>query len=910
MNLKKLVLFKLLALVLIGLGFSAVTALTQGVTLTTGLDEPENPKLQRQLALLAKSGPSSVGFGIIFVPGTEPEELARHTVRTVFEAKDTKNLTKIRRAIESVGGRFETMHENLVQALVPIGALDKLSQLEEVDFARLPNMPILHDVQSEGLSNMGIEAWKNASIDGHGVKVAIVDAGFEGYKNLLGSELPPEDRVIVKSFRRDGDIEAKQDHGAAVAEIVFDIAPGATFYLVNIGTDVEFLNAVDYLIAEKINVVNTSLSFATGCPHENRGELEPVLEKARKAGIFWATSAGNTGRGHWMGDWNDPDKNSLLNFTADDESQSIRLQKDDVLVMALSWDDPCGTAQNDYDILVKDGDGKELARSGRSGPRGWPLEFLGYRVPSSGVYDILIKRNRGTGINTVDLWSREDLQHRVSESSIGVSEPSISGNVMSAGAIDFGTNRLRNYSSRGPTKSGRIKPDVAAPDGVSTDTYGPESSASGGFFGTSASSPHLAGAGALVKSRFAELTPEQIQAYLEARAKKNVVEGDKDNIYGAGLLFLGDPNDKPKANVAPTADAGADQSLKQGETVQLDAGNSKDADGDKLRYIWAFAKKPQTSYARFSNPASAKPTFVADVGGEFVMELIVEDGKGGSARAQVKVTVAAVNRNPQANAGTDQTVKTGETVVLDGTKSSDPDNDQLKYSWAFVSRPEGSQAKIAEPTAGKTSFVPDVAGTYVVELTVDDGKGGTAKAQVKITVAAANRAPQANAGTDQTVKTGATVNLDAGKSSDPDGDQLKFNWAFISKPSNSQAKIAEPTAGKTSFVADVAGTYLIELTVDDSKGGIAKAQVRVTAQADQQPATGQVLVLAFNKLEFLDPAAWERALSSGCVSYKNKSSAPAKIRVMTTDNQVLEFEIAPGKEVIVCGEAVHIDTRP
>ncbi len=817
MNFRKLILFKLLALALVGLGLSTVTALTQSVTFTNGLDEPENPKMQRQLTLLSKGGAGSAVLGLMFVPGTEPAELARQMVRTVFEARDAKHLSQIRRAIESSGGSFETSYDNLIQALVPMNAVEKLSQLDEIDYARLPNMPILHEVTSEGLISIGIDAWKKESIDGKGVKVAIMDAGFDGYKKLLGSELPPEDRVTIKSFRRDGDIEAKQDHGTAVSEIVYDIAPGATYYLVNIGTDVDFLNAVDYLIAEKVNVVNTSFSFSTGCPHENRGELEPAIEKAHKAGIFWASSSGNTGRGHWMGEWNDPDKNSLLNFTADDESQSIRLIKDDVLIIALSWDDPCGTAQNDYDILVRDGDGKELARSGRSGPRGWPLETLGFRVPSNGIYDIVVKRNRGTGINVLDLWSREDLQHRVTEGSVGISEPSISGNVMSAGAIDFGNNRLRNYSSRGPTKSGRVKPDISAPDGVSTDTYGLESTATGGFFGTSAASPHLAGAGALVKARFPELNPDQIQAYLENHAQKDVVEGDKDNNFGAGRLFLGDPNDKPKPNVAPIANAGADQSVKQNEKVQLDASNSKDADGDKLRYIWIFAKKPPTSYARFSNLASAKPTFVADVDGEYVMELVVEDGKGSSARAQTKVTVAAT----------------------------------------------------------------------------------------------ANRAPQANAGTDQTVKTGATVTLDASKSSDPDNDQLKFSWAFVSRPNNSQAKIADASAAKTSFVADVAGAYVVEVTVDDGKGGTAKAQVKVTAQADQQPPpTGQVLVLAFNKLEFLDPAAWERALKNGCVSYINKTSAAAKIRVTTTDNQALEFDIAAGKEVIVCGEAVHIDTRP
>ncbi|MBI3459770.1 S8 family serine peptidase [Candidatus Acetothermia bacterium] len=803
---------KLLTLAFIFVGVSALTVLAQPLA-PTAFDTPESTKLQRQLSVLAGADRSHLDLESMLVPGTEPAELERHMVRAVFEVKSANGLAKIRRAIEAAGGSYETGHDNVMQALVPIASVENLSKLDEIDYTRLPQTPVFF-VQSEGLSSMGVDAWSKAGVDGKGVKVAILDAGFKGYKDLLGTELPPAERVITKSFRRDGDIEADQEHGAAVAEIVYDIAPGATFYLVNINTDVEFFNAVDYLIAEKVNVVNTSFGFQTGCPQENRGLIEPALEKARKAGIFWAASAGNAGRGHWVGDWNDPDKNNLLNFTDSDESQSLRVQQDDVLILVLSWDDPCGTSQNDYDISVRDGDGKELARSGRV-ERGWPLKSVAYRATFNGTVHVFIKRNKGTAINIIDLWSRDDLEYRVPAGSVSVSEPSISANVMTAGAIDFSNDRLRSYSSRGPTKSGRIKPDISGPDGVSTVTFGPESSRDGGFFGTSASSPHLAGAGVLVKAQNPDLNPAQIQGFLENRAV-DLGEPGKDGAFGAGRLSLGDPNEKPKPNAAPKADAGPDQNAKAGDTVQLDASKSSDPDGDKLRYVWSFVKRPANGYVRLSDPASPKPTFVPDVAGEYVLELTVEDGKGDSSRATVKVTATgSINRAPQANAGTDQTVKAGDTVTLDASKSSDPDGDSLKFSWVFVSRPNGSQAKIADPNAAKTNFVADLAGTYVVELTVDDSKGGTSKAQVK-----------------------------------------------------------------------------------------------VTAQADQQPTTGQVLVLAFNKLEFVDPSAWDRALKNGCVVYTNKSNGPAKIRVTTVDSQVLEFDIAAGKEVVVCGEAVHIDTRP
>lgn len=76
-----------------------------------------------------------------------------------------------------------------------------------------------------------------------------------------------------------------------------------------------------------------------------------------------------------------------------------------------------------------------------------------------------------------------------------------------------------------------------------------------------------------------------------------------------------------------------------------------------------------------------------------------------------------------------------------------------------------------------------------------------------------------------------------------------------------------------------------------------------------QPLTGQLLALKFIKLEFLDPAAWSRELKEGCVMYKNISSSAAKIRVTLPNENVLEFDVASGREVIVCGDVAHIDTR-
>ena len=91
------------------------------------------------------------------------------------------------------------------------------------------------------------------------------------------------------------------------------------------------------------------------------------------------------------------------------------------------------------------------------------------------------------------------------------------------------------------------------------------------------------------------------------------------------------------------------------------------------------------------------------------------------------------NHAPVANAGPDQTVSRTNQVQLDGSGSSDADHDSLTYLWSFISKPTGSQAVIAGPNTMKPTFVPDVAGTYVIQLIVNDGKVSSPPDTVSIT---------------------------------------------------------------------------------------------------------------------------------------------------------------------------------
>jgi hypothetical protein len=150
-----------------------------------------------------------------------------------------------------------------------------------------------------------------------------------------------------------------------------------------------------------------------------------------------------------------------------------------------------------------------------------------------------------------------------------------------------------------------------------------------------------------------------------------------------------------------------------------------------------------------------------------------------------------------------------------------------------MERPEGSSASLTNPTSSSPQFTPDKDGIYTLTLIVNDGKVNSAPDTVVIT-AVSNFPPIANAGADQTVSTGATVNLNGSGSSDPDGDTIIYSWTIIERPAGSTTSLSfSETQGWARFTADMAGIYTLTLIVNDGKVDSDPDTVVITSQTGE-----------------------------------------------------------------------------
>ncbi len=150
--------------------------------------------------------------------------------------------------------------------------------------------------------------------------------------------------------------------------------------------------------------------------------------------------------------------------------------------------------------------------------------------------------------------------------------------------------------------------------------------------------------------------------------------------------------------------------------------------------------------------------------------------------------------------------------------------------------------------------VGDYGFNFAVDDNMDNIQDNTYADLVLVTIGngSTNTPPAANAGPDQNVTTGSLVTLDGSGSSDADGNILTYSWSFTSVPTGSGASLSDATVANPTFTADVDGSYVLSLTVNDGTVDSATDTVLIAAVTDTGPSPTDTVAYATAMV----PGAW------------------------------------------------------
>ena len=391
-------------------------------------------------------------------------------------------------------------------------------------------------VDSEGVVLTGASVQQAAGHCGAGVRVAVIDGGFEQMTAAYSAGELGGDAWFC-DFTGTG-METGGCHGTAVSENVCDMAPGVTLHMFKTSTQTTLENAGDLCVQESIDIVNYSMGWY-GQPCNGQGDICAVVDSAYAAGILWVNSAGNNTYKHNEGVFTDADADDYHEFAPGDEILGVYLSLGEMGKFSLTW---AGwpSSFHDFDFYLYDNSLNLVDWSTNYQSPGEPVESIYYTATYEGWYYLVIYRAVASLGVPYDITTGSYVQYPVFEGS--VLAPSDSPRALAVGAIhkdDWYSGPIAWFSSQGPTNDGRIKPDIAGPDSCATFSYDPP----GWWTGTSSASPHVAGAAALVKSILPGLvTHDDLRDWLTDHA---IDMGDPgfDNVFGHGRLDI--PPDTP-----------------------------------------------------------------------------------------------------------------------------------------------------------------------------------------------------------------------------------------------------------------------------------------------------------------------------------------------------------------------------
>lgn len=432
------------------------------------------------------------------------------------------------------------------------------------------------DVNQQGTSDAvavhGADKWHEAGFTGAGVKIGVIDFGFGGLADQIGTEAPDPKGVRCYSISLDptNPVNFTDDiadcdhtalhfsrlHGASVLEAVYDIAPDADYYIAAVSQfsfyHSDLKNAVEWMIAEDVDIIAFSHVGAWSGPGNGTSSYPTselnTLNNAVSNGITWISPAGDRAMDTWSGFFTDADNDNVHEFSAGIECNDVNLtQTNHPYQVQLRWSDTWGAAVKDLELqLVEKDSGQVVATSQKNAfaPLD-PNELVDFTTPDTQKsyclrLELKTPADGSQIIVNLQSYGRHGLTHPSLHGSITSPGESVNVGALTVGAAPAGnTGQIQPFSGRGPMNNATTKPDIVGADSTHSTILGSS------WEGTSLAAAHVTGLAALVKQRFPSYTPEQVAGYLKDNAEPRPTDdpfrgpsADPNNTWGHGFAML------------------------------------------------------------------------------------------------------------------------------------------------------------------------------------------------------------------------------------------------------------------------------------------------------------------------------------------------------------------------------------